>query len=244
MQTLWPRSRYAISFTFVVASAYFGCAAPTQGDGADDGVVDETDLEAGKGNTDGYQDIPPLTDEQKEAILAKYASVPHEGIRPALYEKAILYYDTNYERLPNKDVLSVIDFASHSGQKRFFVLDMKEHGPMMSYVTAHGVNSDQNDDGMADSFSNAPGSLQSSLGFYVTAETYISPRNGESLRLDGLSKTNSNARERLVVVHPAAYVDPTREKQGRSQGCPALSRPEAPVVIARIKNGSLIYAMQ
>jgi hypothetical protein len=244
MQTLWPRSRWAISFTFVVGSAFFGCATPTEGDGADDGVVDESDLESGKANTDGYKDIPPLTDAEKEAILAKYASVPHEGIRPALYEQAILYYDTNYERLPNKNVVTVIDFASHSGRKRFFILDMKERGPMRSYVTSHGVNSDPNDDGLADTFSNVPGSLQSSLGFYVTAETYISPRNGESLRLDGLSTTNSKARERLIVIHPALYVDPTREKQGLSQGCPALSRPEAPIVIARIKHGSLIYAMQ
>jgi hypothetical protein len=244
MQTPFSRSRWAISFTFVVACAYSGCAAPTQGDGADDGVLDESDIVVGEGNTEGYKDIPPLTDEEKATILAKYASVPHEGIRPALYEQAILYYDTNYKRLPNKDVVTVIDFASHSGQKRFFVLDMKDHGPLMSYVTSHGKNSDPNDDGMADTFSNVEGSLQSSVGFYVTGETYISPRNGESLRLDGLSKTNNAARQRLIVVHPAAYVDPTREKQGLSFGCPALSRPEAPVVIARIKNGSLIYAMQ
>jgi len=224
--------------------SYVGCAAPTSsGDAGDGEGVVEDDLVVGEGDTAGYQDIPPLTDAEKEAILAKYADVPHAGVRPELYEPAILYYDTNYERLPNKNVVTIIDFAKHSGQKRFYVLDMKDRGPMRAYVTSHGKNSDRNDDGLADSFSNVVGSLQSSVGFYVTAETYISPRNGESMRLDGLSPTNDNARQRLVVVHPAAYVDPARDKQGLSEGCPALSRAEAAAVIARLKNGSLMYAM-
>jgi hypothetical protein len=46
----------------------------------------------------------------------------------------------------------------------------------------------------------------SSLGVYKTAETY-NGKHGLSLRLDGLSPTNSKARERAVVVHGADYVE-------------------------------------
>jgi hypothetical protein len=216
------------------------------GDGDNDEEVDSSEeaLMQGKANTTGWKDIPSnMTSAQKAAILDKYDDVPHTGIRQSLYEKAILFYDLNLARIPKKDSLVAIDFSKHSGQKRFFIMDMKNRGPVKSYVMAHGENSDPNNDGIATSFSNVNGSFQSSVGFYVTGETYISTKNGESLRLDGLSSTNSNVRLRAVVVHKAAYVETGRAKQGMSQGCPALPIADAPTVINRIKNGTVMYAM-
>src|SRR5205823_4117004 len=99
-----------------------------------------------------------------------------------------------------------------------------------------------NDTGMAVSFSNTVNSLQSSLGFFLTAETYNGV-HGESLRIDGLSDTNDNVRERVVVIHSAAYVDNSNTKQGRSNGCFALTESEKPEIVLHLKNGSLIYAM-
>jgi hypothetical protein len=220
-------------------------AADGTGDGDNEEEVDSSEeaLMQGKANTTGWKDVPSLTTAQKAAILDKYDDVPHTGIRQSLYEKAILFYDTNLSRIPRKDSLVVIDFSKHSSQKRFFIMDMKNKGPVKSYVTAHGENSDTNNDGIATSFSNVNGSFQSSLGYYVTAETYISTKNGESLRLDGLSSTNSNVRSRAVVVHKAAYVENGRPKQGLSQGCPALPFADTATVIARIKNGTVMYAM-
>ena len=55
--------------------------------------------------------------------------------------------------------------------------------------------SDPENDGTPRRFSNVEGSLQSSLGYYVTAETYEG-KWGYSLRLDGLSATNSQVRKR------------------------------------------------
>jgi len=58
---------------------------------------------------------------------------------------------------------------------------------------AHGKNSG---DINAKSFSNRSESLESSLGFFLTAETF-SGDNGYSLRLDGSEKgINDNARVR------------------------------------------------
>ena len=53
---------------------------------------------------------------------------------------------------------------------------------------------------MALSFSNEKGTLKSSLGLFITAETYYG-RHGYSLKLDGLEEgVNDKARERLIVL--------------------------------------------
>ena len=81
------------------------------------------------------------------------------------------------------------------------------------------------------------GSKMTSLGTYVTAETYYG-KHGLSLRLDGLDKENSRARERAIVIHGADYVTPDRTKMGRSWGCPALERKvaEAEALRRKIEN--------
>ncbi|MCP5916770.1 murein L,D-transpeptidase catalytic domain family protein, partial [Klebsiella pneumoniae] len=75
---------------------------------------------------------------------------------------------------------------------RFFIVDMNS-GSVWPLHVAHGKGSDSNHDGYAEKFSNTSGSNASSLGYYITAETY-NGSNGYSLRLDGMSSTNSNAR--------------------------------------------------
>jgi hypothetical protein len=237
------RASLALLFTVALtAISYTGCASPTPELEDDNGAALTSESEAaGKANTDGFKDIPDMTAAQKQAILDRYASIQHDGIRQELYEKAILYYDTNVDRIQNKNYLSVVDFKKASGKHRFFIMDMNG-GPMTSHVVAHGVNSDPDNTGTPSSFSNDIGSLQSSVGFYVTAETYDGV-HGESLKLDGLSTTNSNVRERVVVIHSAAYVEDGRTKQGMSQGCLAVPEAEKPEIVLHLKNGSVIYAM-
>lgn len=217
-----------------------GCATDVvEADGEDVDLSEEA-MQRAQSNTEGWKDVPELTAEERATILAKYAGIEHQGIRDELYEKAILYYDTNYARIPNKAFLGVLDFGLHSGKKRFFVMDMSG-GPLKSHVVAHGKNSDPDYDGNADSFSNVNGSNKSSLGYYYVAEPYFGA-NGESMRLDGLSATNSNVRVRAIVIHGADYVETGRPKQGRSLGCPAFPHPDMPELIARLKNGSNFYA--
>ncbi len=55
-------------------------------------------------------------------------------------------------------------------------------------------------------FSNEPETHRTSLGLFVTDDTYVG-KNGYSLRLDGLDKgINDKARERAIVMHGAPYV--------------------------------------
>ena len=190
------------------------------------------------------EDFTPAleTTEAHELVEEKYAYIDQDKvIPPSLLTTALNAYDANQKIIKNKDYLVVIDFKQHNSKKRFYLIDMVS-GSVERYLTAHGKNSDPDFDGYATKFSNTPDSLMSSLGFYLTAETYYG-ENGYSLRLDGLSPTNSNARARAVVIHGASYVKDL-PLIGRSYGCPALDEEYATQVIDTIKKGTLIYAAQ
>ncbi|MDR2911774.1 MAG: murein L,D-transpeptidase catalytic domain family protein [Alistipes sp.] len=141
-----------------------------------------------------------------------------------------------------KEILSFIDFTLPSTEKRLWVIDMARRRVLFNTWVAHGRESGEL---YATSFSNRRGSHKSSLGFYLTAETYIG-RNGYSLMIDGLDAgLNDNARGRAVVVHGAWYADPrviaSMGRLGRSFGCPALPPDLARPIIDSIKGGSVLY---
>jgi hypothetical protein len=139
--------------------------------------------------------------------------------------------------------LTVIDYSKPSSQKRLWVYDLATRELLYEELVAHGQGSGAN---LATQFSNQPESHQTSLGLFVTDETYVG-RNGYSLRLDGLDKgVNDRARERAIVMHGAPYVSPAFVKAngrlGRSHGCPAVSDVVARELIDRVKGGGLVFA--
>ena len=173
-------------------------------------------------------------------VASKYAYLdPGHEIPALLLSTALLYFDAHQKTISNKNFLGLIDFKQHNSKERFYIIDL-ETGKVDKYLVAHGKNSDPDFDGYATLFSNAPGSEESSIGFYVTAETYEGA-HGYSLKLDGLSSTNSMARSRAIVIHPADYVTPG-DKIGRSWGCFALEPRFSVEIIDQIKGGVLIYA--
>lgn len=142
----------------------------------------------------------------------------------------------------NKDILTLIDFTKPSTEERLFVLDINRKQILFSSLVSHGKNSGGN---YATSFSNENGSHKSSLGFYVTENTYQG-RNGYSLVLNGLEKgINDRAKERAIVIHGAAYSNPSvaasSGRLGRSFGCPALPQALNKPIINTIKNGTLLF---
>lgn len=200
----------------------------------------KSDASVSSANAETIAETPALTTTPLPPINQNYSHLDPDGIVPsALLAKTLDYFDKNKAKISNQNYIVVIDFKQHNSKERFYVIDMQS-GQVEKYLTAHGKNSDPDYDGYATIFSNTPGSEMSSLGFYLTAETYEGS-HGLSLVLDGLSSTNSNARSRAVVIHGAEYVTPG-SLIGRSWGCPALDMRYYIEVINQIKDGVLIYA--
>ncbi|MES2963520.1 MAG: murein L,D-transpeptidase catalytic domain family protein [Bdellovibrionota bacterium] len=176
----------------------------------------------------------------KKAVLEKYKHLdPTKLVPKNLLEKAVLTFDANLASFPNKNTIGIVDFSKRSNKARWWIVDMKT-GAVWAIHVAHGKNSDKNNDGYAEAFSNVNGSNMSSLGVYRAAETYDSSKFGYSLRVDGLSPTNSKVRERAIVIHPAWYVWESNVVQGKTSGCLGVSKGLSKKLIDMIKNGSMI----
>ncbi len=178
---------------------------------------------------------------ESAAYAGLYRSMQLEGV---VSWKAFRQAVTGYHKIADRkrDVLTLIDFSRPSTEKRLFVFDMKQRKLLFSSVVSHGKNSG---DKYATSFSNEYGSYKSSLGFYLTETTYQG-KNGYSLILNGLEKgINDRARERAIVMHGAAYANPSVVSEGgrlgRSFGCPAVPQKLTRPIIDAIKGGSVMY---
>ena len=139
--------------------------------------------------------------------------------------------------------LTVIDYSRPSTEKRLWVFDLHTQALRYEELVAHGKGSGEN---LATRFSNEPDSHQSSLGLFLTEDTYVG-KNGYSLRLRGLDEGfNDRAYERAIVMHGANYVsdDVARKagRLGRSWGCPALREGVARAVIDQVKGTGLLFA--
>lgn len=152
------------------------------------------------------------------------------------------FYKLMEEGKVEKNLITVIDFTLPSSEKRMWIMDLDTNKVLIHDLVAHGRNTGSL---MATEFSNINSSFQSSLGFYVTGETYQG-RNGYSLRIDGMEEGfNDNARSRAVVIHGADYatqsfVDSTG-RLGRSYGCPAVPTEITNEVIDTIKGKSVVF---
>ncbi len=177
---------------------------------------------------------------QGDIFSAPGADRGSDTIPPDLRQKALDYFNANSARFANKRYIGIVDFAAHSSRDRFWILDM-ESGAVRAMHVAHGVGSDPDGDGYATRFSNVPNSRASSLGHYMTGALYTG-KHGRSMRLHGLSSTNSNALSRAVVVHDSNYVREGNYRAGRSYGCLAVANSEIGPVLSALRGGALIYA--
>ena len=123
----------------------------------------------------------------------------------------------------NQDIAVFINYKIKSGKYRYFVYDFKNDKILQSAIVSHGSGSDTDIYGNL-KFSNTENSYQSSLGKFEIKESY-SGKFGKSYRLDGLDKTNSNARSRAIVLHSLGCVSDLESDQPAclSLGCPMLS---------------------
>ena len=176
-------------------------------------------------------------------MLYEKLDLENVGLSKQALSSAVKGYEKLIEEgvIQNTQYLSIVDLSQSSRKKRFYLLDLKNQTLALNTFVAHGKNSgiDQ-----AVRFSNRAESEASSLGFYITKDTYRG-KHGISLKLQGLEDGfNDNAESRSIVVHGANYVNSARVNSGymgRSQGCPALPEALAPKVIKLIKGGSALF---
>jgi hypothetical protein len=143
----------------------------------------------------------------------------------------------------NGDLLTVIDYSLPSTEPRLWVLDLARGKVLFHELVAHGSGSGEK---FATRFSNVDESRATSLGLFLTGETYEGGK-GYSLKLKGLDGgLNDRAEARHIVMHGAWYVSADHARQygmlGRSWGCPALPQEDAKAVIDAIKDGSFVFA--
>ena len=140
------------------------------------------------------------------------------------------------------NVLSIVDFSLPSTKKRLFIIDVTTGKLLFNTFVSHGRNSGKE---MATEFSNDLNSFKSSLGFFVTGNTYKG-EHGYSLRLEGMEAgINDNAYNRSIVMHAANYVNEKVIQMqgflGRSLGCPAVPPSLHKAIINTIKDGSCLF---
>lgn len=153
------------------------------------------------------------------------------------------YLKAEKQGYASKDILTIIDYSQPSTQKRLWVFEVNTGKTLINTWVAHGKNSG---DLNSTSFSNAAKSLKTSIGVFVTDQTYQG-KHGLSLKLKGLDHGfNDNAYNRKVVVHAAPYVSENVIKEkgrlGRSWGCPAVNPSIAPTLINTIKDKTIIFS--
>lgn len=175
---------------------------------------------------------------EKASLLYDQLHLKESG----LSKEAFVYAYKGYQYLLEKKkieqpgYLTICDFSQSSKQKRLYLIDIAYGKIMMNTYVAHGHNSGGE---YARKFSNKLSSRQSSLGFYITKNTYRG-ENGLSLRMEGVEPGfNDKAYRRAIVIHGADYIGDG--STGRSYGCPAIPKKETKTIINTIKNGTCLF---
>jgi hypothetical protein len=188
---------------------------------------------------------------------SKYVVVDRGNSTSALYnemdlaatglsKQAFAYACKGYEsllrmhKLARKGLLAICDFSQSSNRKRLYVLDMDEKKVLITSYVAHGRNSGGE---FANRFSNRTHSNETSLGFYITSNTY-NGENGLSLKLTGVDKGfNDLAAKRNIVMHGADYIGDEwgGKYMGRSYGCPAVPIEDCSTIIELIRGGACLF---
>jgi hypothetical protein len=138
-------------------------------------------------------------------------------------------------------VAAIIDYTLPSSTPRLWIVDLSSGEVLRHELVAHGIGSGGT---LPHAFSNRTGSYQSSLGAFITQNSYRGIR-GLSLRLKGLEPgINDRALARGIVLHGTPNVSPARARAGtlgRTEACPAVSSQSAREVIRLLGAGTLLF---
>jgi hypothetical protein len=181
---------------------------------------------------------------EEASSLYDQINLQQMGLTKKAFEYALKGYNylMQHHWLTKTNILSICDLSQSSRNKRLYVVDLEQKTVLINTYVAHGRNSGGE---FAKFFSNSPSSHKTSLGFYVTQDTYYGA-NGLSLKIRGMEKgINDRANGRNIVVHGSEYVGPDflqmNQYCGRSYGCPAIPAAESEEIIDTIKDGTCLF---
>jgi len=165
--------------------------------------------------------------------FAACGAVSHNESAPPskLVEKAKRSQRQHAHEVKKKNRLVIIDYSLPVFQKRLWVIN-----PQTNAVLFHGRVGHAGRSGIiyATVFSNRGGSNQSSVGSFITMETYHG-KYGYSLNVRGLERgVNSNAYKRRIVFHQMTNYP-------WSRGCFTIPQVHSRRVINMIKDGIFVY---
>ena len=186
-----------------------------------------------------------FADETSAQAMAPVLPRPARAKPVGVIAQALSALDRHAAQISNRDRLGIADFSAPSGEYRFHIVDVAGATIIHSLLVAHGKGSDPTNCGIAERFSNRPGSNASSLGSFATGVQYFG-EHGNSRRLHGLDDQNNRAFERAIVIHGASYVDPAMARLhgrvGRSLGCFAFEKDRIADVLDLLGPGRLLFA--
>lgn len=177
--------------------------------------------------------------------IAPQISAETKDLNPYIVKLAITAYDCARASgiVDQQEIITIIDFSLPDTKRRLWVIDLKTKKVLFNTYVAHGQGSGGV---IAKNFSDDPQTHASSLGLYLTSNTYYG-HDGYSMRLIGLDKGfNDKALSREIVMHGAPYVGGIFLREfghlGRSWGCTAVPRKLLEPIVNVIKQGTLIFA--
>jgi len=177
----------------------------------------------------------PSHESTLDALVKQAPTIEPRALRMALTALHRLQAASVKVRL---DRLMLIDYSRPSSEPRLWIFDLNLKRLLFEEPVAHGRNSGGD---RSTQFSNEPGSLMSSLGVFLTADTYIG-KHGLSLRLRGMEKgINDQSMERGIVIHAANYVH-RGGRIGRSWGCPAVRPAISTALIESVRDGAMLLS--
>ena len=194
-----------------------------------------------------YRENGPVVPSSRETKIDSIYMV-FDSLGTSLPQKQVFssamrgFLSMSEKKQTTSNTISIIDFTLPSTEKRLWVIDLSSGRVLHHSLVAHGKNSGEL---YARTFSNNQDSYQSSLGFYLTGQTYIG-KHGLSLKLHGLEPgINDRAEARAIVIHSANYVDDSYAKKigrlGRSWGCPAIPVEQHKEIINALAGGTCLF---
>lgn len=136
------------------------------------------------------------------ALAATPVALPTQAIgeeiaQQTISSKIMSFVETHRKQLRRQRRVMFVDYSLPLHKERFFVFDLKKQQVVYSTFVGHSPYSGRYRPVRT---SNVPNTRKTSVGLFKVGREY-SGSFGKSKKLHGLSKTNSNAYKRAIIVH-------------------------------------------